>query len=179
MNKFHISVLIGAAALVSGCGGGDGHAHVYDPPPQNYTPYLEEFHIIDSYGDDTYDYANPSPAINPYVDDGLFEIYWFVDSAEDYIVNYRINDAPTIDDSRLINSDICGEGLSCDQDGLQFCQYFSDFYISCESFDSDDFYEVDIVDMIYTVPQTLYLILEVCDTDSLFCEYDYYPVLME
>lgn len=178
MKKFSLLMLTGIAILATGCGGGT--THVYEEPaPREYVPYLEEFHIVDSYGDDTYDYTNPSPALNPDIDNGFFEIYWFVDSREDYIVNYRINNSPYIDDSLLINSDFCGEGLACDQDGLQFCQYIPDFYIACESNDSDVLYEVDIVDLIDTVPQTLYLFLEVCDTNSLYCEYDYYPVLME
>ena len=179
MKKAPLITLLGMVIVMTGCRSGS-HGHYYnDIPSTNYVPYLEEFNMVDSYGEDTYDYLYPAPAISPYVDNGLFEVYWFVDSVEDYIVEYRINTSPSVEDSRLINSDICGAGLACDQDGLQFCQYFDDFTITCDSNDNNDFYLIDISDMIFTVPQTLYLILQVCDIDSYVCEYDYLPVLME
>ena len=163
MNKRIFIVLIFAMLILSGCRSGGYHEVRATPPPQRDSkPYLEEFHIIDSFGNDTYDFAVPSPVIDPYVDDGLFEVYWFVDSLEDYIVEYRINNAPFVEDSRIINSDICGIGLTCDQDGLQYCQYYPDFSITCETNDSNQTYVVDVSDMIETVPQTLYLILQVC-----------------
>ena len=38
---------------------------------------------------------------------------------------------------------------------------------------------VDIYPLIAQVPQKVYMLIEICDSDSGYCEYDYYPVTLE
>jgi hypothetical protein len=154
--------------VLTACGGGEREP-VYNP-----TPTLVHYDIVDSYGVDTAT-SSTSLAINPYLDNGMFDIFWKVNSLEDYRVNIRINDRSTPDNSFLIYSDICGANQACDQLGNVICEYTSDFTLSCNSSSR----VVDIGELFKQVPQRLYMVLEICDIDSSYCAYDYYPVSME
>lgn len=157
---------------LSGCG---GQAVAVSDPHDNYVPELRAFDIIDSYDTDT---ANPNHAplaLSPYLYDGLYEIFWDVNSLEDYRVSLRINDRASINGSTLIYSQTCGAGLHCDQSGNWVCEYTNDFYMSCNNSPT----EVDIYPLVRQVPQKVYLFIEVCDSNSGYCEFDYYPVTLE
>ena len=158
--------------LLSACGGGGGgevEVRSYNPAPS-----LVSFDIVDSYGVDTA-YSNKQLAIDPYIDNGLFDVFWRVNSLDDYRTNIRINSAPDISNSILVYSEICGAGRACDQGGGVICEYTSDFYLSCNNGRNP----ADIAGLMKSVPQSLYLILEVCDLDSPTCGYRYYPISMQ
>lgn len=160
---------------LTACGGGSTHVVAPIPPPiVNFKPELRSFDILDSYDVDTRVDSRTSLALNPYLYDGLFDVYWRVNSLEDYIVELRINDRPSPQASFLVHSEWCGEGLWCDQSGNLICEYNSHFELACEGEDW-----VDVSDLFEKVPQELYLILQICDFDSPYCEYEYYPVWME
>jgi hypothetical protein len=154
------------------------HDDTEAPHPEHYVPELRSFDIIDTYDQDT---ANPpygdlalNPLREPYF--GLFEIFWRVNSLEDYTVTLRVNDSPSIASSLSVHSEVCGEGRWCDQSGDLVCEYTDDFYLSCDNSNNP----LDIIDFFPQVPpQQLYLFLEVCDINSSHCEYDYYPVIFE
>lgn len=154
-----------------GCG---GDSVAVDDPNENYVPELIAFDIIDSYGTDTATPNYPQLAFNPYLSDSLFEIFWDVNSLEDYEVSLRINDRDTIGNSVKIHSQFCGANRRCDQWGNWVCEYTSDFHMSC-----GDGREVDIYSLITQVPQKIYVFIETCDVNSGYCEYDRYPVILE
>jgi len=162
-----VSTLFGVAA----CG---GDVAVHDP--EHYVPELRYFDIVDSYDTDTARDPRADLALSPYRYNGLFEIFWGVNSLEDYTVSLKINDRPSLVNSITVHSDVCGEHRWCDQAGNLVCEYTENLYMSCDNSNQ----LIDILPLFeQNPPQTLYLFLEVCDNDSDYCEYDYYPVLME
>jgi len=181
MNNTNTIIGLVLAVLLAGCGGsgGGGGEHVfiepYDPPS------LEAFHVVDSLGQSSEDLGNPQLILNPYIDNGQFEVYWDAFSSDDYSVEIRINDVPFIEGSRFVSSDYCGIDLDCDQSGIQFCEYYADFSMSCDppgtTNPNQGFTRFD--DMILTVPQPMYLILDICDINSSYCEYRVQEVTME
>lgn len=174
MPKIFTSVALAMlASLLVACGGSSS-GRVVDVPEQ-YLPELRVFDIIDSYDTDTANPNYPPLALSPYFYDGFYEIFWAVDSLEDYTVSLRINDTTSIASSILINSQVCGAGRRCDQGGNWICEYTNDFYMSCD----DSSRKVDIYPLIRKLPQRVYLFLEICDRNSSYCEYDYYPVTLE
>lgn len=166
------------SALLAGCGGGTGvqvNNHQPEPNGRDYIPVLRAFHLIDSYGVSTEEDYFAELVLDPYYDAGLFEIDWRVDSLEDYLVEFRINDRPELAGSRRIYSETCGAGLNCDLGAIRLCQYYSDLTMACGL----DETVTDISHMIYTLPQEVYAVLQVCDLDSDYCEYEYHPVWVE
>lgn len=177
MNRFAYLTIFAAIALLGGCrasySGGDRHN-----PPE-----LEAFHMVDSYGVATDEDPITQLRLNPFMDSGLFEAFWFVDNEDDYFVELSVNNQPQLSGRRLIGEDFCGPGLECDRDGVLFCEYNADFSISCDP-PSEQFpgqtltYFDDMID-INNLPQTLYFILDVCDARSDVCEFQILDVLME
>lgn len=159
---------------LSACGSGSNTV-VVDDPHDNYVPELRAFDIIDSYDTDTANQNHPPLALNPYLYEGLYEIFWDVNSLEDYTVTLRINDRTTIAGSLPIYSQVCGAGRLCDQSGGWVCEYTHDFYMSCEG----SAREIDIYSLVNKAPQKVYLFIEVCDSNSGYCEFDYYPMTLE
>lgn len=185
-----IVAIIFMAACKGGVYGGayveDSHYH-HEPEQhvsaENYYPWLEGFYVVDSFGFSVDSSSSSVPELDPYVDDGVFEVEWEVDAVRDYIVEYRINDIPDVVGSRLIDAELCGWGLACDTTGYQFCQYNPDFTLSCDvvtpAYVNVDSYlhPLDISDMIFSLPESLYLIMQICDTGSNYCEFDVMPTL--
>jgi hypothetical protein len=170
--------LLATAVLLSGCGGGSGGGNHHHPEPVHYPPGLDAFHLVDSYGISSEDFPDSELALNPYLDSGQFEFYWYADNVDDYTIELRINDHPDLVGSRLISSDYCGPGLDCDRDGIQFCEYFSDFSISCAP-PSATSPRVYFDDMVLALPEKLFLILDLCDTRSDYCEFRTREVIFE
>lgn len=169
-----IGLVIGLGVL-TGCGGSTSTAvYVERPAPVNYTPELYSFDIFDSYDVDTRIDSVTPLALSPYYYDGLFDIFWRANSLEDYHLELRLNDRPTSQGSLLIHHEICGAGLWCDQGGSLICEYTADLFMACEAEPL-----VDISPLLYRLPQEMYLIMQVCDINSSYCEFDYYPVWME
>lgn len=169
MNKTIALMLAISSLLLAACGGGEVHAVVDD-----YAPELHRFDVVDSYGVDTAK-SSSTLTIDPYIDNGLFDVFWQVNSLEDYQVNILINDYRSANNSYLVYSEVCGAGLACDQGGGVICQYTSDFTLSCNNSSRVE----DIGDLFQQVPQPLYLVLEVCDTRGYNCDYAYRRVVME
>lgn len=162
---------------ISGCGDDSVAA---DPHHDNYVPELQVFDLVDSYGTDTARAGHPPLALTPYLYDGVFDVYWEVDSLEDYTVTLSINDRPTLTNSLVIHSQVCGEGRRCDQGGNWICELTedpvtTDPYMSCDG----SVFQQNIYPLIVKYPQQVYLFMEICDTNSNYCEYDYYPVTIE
>ena len=154
--------------MLSACGG-EAAERSFNPAPA-----LVGFDVVDSYGVDT-GYSTKALAIDPYINNGLFDIFWKANSLYDYRVNIRINATTDAASSLLIYSDICGAGRACDQAGNLICEYTADFYLSC----NNARHPTDIASLMKRVPQTLYLMLEICDLDSPYCSYKYYPVSLQ
>jgi hypothetical protein len=171
MNSLVKIITLCFCVSLTACGGG---AAVVTPAPINYTPDLRYFDIVDSYGIDSAKQPYTQLTLDPFKDSGLFDVFWGVNSLEDYRVNVRINDSSYVSKSLLIYSEVCGRNLACDQNGAVICQYTSDYYMSC-----GDRREADIKVLFNRVPQNLYMILEVCDMDSSYCTYQYLPVRMQ
>ncbi len=140
-----------------------------------YLPSLRYFDLLDSYDQDTAKPPYGDLAVNPYLYDGQFNASWVVNSLEDYSVHLWINDRPSLNQALLVQSEICGEHHWCDQKGTLVCQYTSDLYLNCDA----NLAPLDIAPLFAQVPQQLYLLLEVCDRNSSYCEYDYLPVSFE
>lgn len=173
MNKISQCILMLFALVMMGCGGSSGREPVPEPQ-RNYIPELNYYGLVDSYGTDT-SYSNAELVLDPYLDYGVFEAYWEVNSLEDYRINFYVNNYSDLKDSTLLHTQRCGAGLTCDQDGAVFCEYNADFTMSC-----DVNGELQDVGYLFDeVPTTLFLLMEVCDIDSAYCEFDYYPVIME
>lgn len=166
-----IIAILSMGLLLTACGGGGSHS---EPPPFNPKPTLLHFDIVDSYGVDTATSSEPL-TINPYLYNGLFDIFWDVNSIEDYRINVRINDQPTVANSFLIYSEICGAGAACDQEGNVICEYTTDLTLSCNNASNP----TDISALFNAIPQELYMVFEICDLDSAYCAFNFYPVLME
>lgn len=170
MNKVSLCVYVLLALVMSGCGGSSRAVE----PAYNYTPDLRSFDLIDSYGTDTA-VSNSELVLDPYIEGGWFDVFWKVNSLEDYRVNFLVNKYPDLIGSVLVDTARCGAGLACDQSGGFPCEYYTNYTMSCD----DGATIADIYHLFPEFPATLFLILEVCDLDSTFCEYDYYPVIME
>ena len=111
MKKMLLAAIIACISLaISGCGDDSVAA---DPHHEDYVPELLLFDIIDSYDTDTAQSNHPPLALSPYLYDGLYEIFWEVNSLEDYTVTLRINDRPTLTNSLVIHSQVCGAGRRC------------------------------------------------------------------
>lgn len=165
--KNNLVVLL-SCFLLSACGGEETE-RTFNP-----SPVLVAYNIVDSYGVDT-QYSTKALAIDPFVYNGLFDVFWKVNSLDDYRVNIRVNSTADIPNSLIIYSEICGAGRACDQGGNVICEYTSDYYLSC----NNARHPTDIVSLMKRVPQTLYLMLEMCELDSPYCVYRYYPVSMQ
>jgi len=146
--------------------------YVYDEPLLR--PDFEAFYITDSFGTSS---AAPSSSLilDPYIDNGWFDISWEVDSWDDYWIEFYLSDNPGLDGAVYIGSQVCGLGFECEEDGLQLCHYSASGTISC---DTGEDREVYIDHLLYTLPQTLYFVAQVCDFNFEYCEYRFEPVLM-
>jgi hypothetical protein len=172
-NILSLIVIIVSISFTACGGGGDGEVVVVHAV--NYTPELKRFDVVDSYGIDTREPGTTPLTIDPYADNGLFDVFWRVNSLEDYRVNIRINDRAGVNNSLLIYSEICGLGRACDQGSGVICEYTDDYWLSCNNNRAIDIYPLFPLG----APEKQYLVLEICDLDSTYCAYDYYSVWMK
>ncbi len=162
--------------FLTACGDHGGH-HVV--AYQSDTPDLQGFYVVDSDGVSSELYPTEQSYIDPYVDAGFFEVYWYAQSFYDYNVYLSINDRPGVSGAYMLVSDYCGPSSHCDFDGSYSCQYTTDFELGCGL----DGVEIDhnlisISDLFFDVPDTLYLNLEVCDEFDQYCQVHSRAVLM-
>lgn len=141
------------------------------PAPTPAEPHLDAFHVIDSYGYSSEYSPVYESVLDPAVNDGLFEIYWYAESFYDYWVTVAINDRPSMAGSIILSEELCGYGLSCDYDGMQICEYTFGPSMGCGA----DLYEAhrnltSIEPLLQYLPEYLYLNIEVCDESGWACE---------
>ena len=169
MKNFLPAAFVALALLImSGCGGGSS-SRTIDPPPPDYVPELLLFDMVDSEGKDSADYGDIEYLI---LNESVFDVFWEVNSLEDYKVTLMLNDRDSPTGAIPIHSQICGAGRRCDQGGGWICDYLDDS-MSCEGARIADVYPLT------RKTPYLYLILSICDYDSAYCEYDYYRIIAE
>lgn len=170
MSKTILVFLITTLFLLSGC---EGEVRAYSYADR---PHLTSFNIIDSDGISSESNVK-TLVIDPYTDSGYFDVYWYASSAGDYHSYLSINDRPDERGSILIHSEHCGPGLICDLDGSILCQYTPDFYMGCGLDTLEIDHNLTPIDILITnVPDTLYLIFEICNVNGFDCEMDSIPV---
>lgn len=145
-----------------------------------YGPELDAFHVIDSYGINSEFDRNTPLSISPYIDNGFFELSWQVSTNQSYRAELFINDQPNTDHAIKLSSTWCGPFESCGITSYQYCQYSPDFVLQCEYPESEQRApSKDIAPLIYDLPETVFLVLEVCDDDAFYCEYSSRRVELE
>ena len=166
------------AGLVA-CHGDSCYDDCYDEPthPASYPPTLYSVDMVDTYYTNS-EYDDEHLALSPYVNFGEFEVFWDMVSRGDFFVEMKVNTRSDAVGSRVITSDWCSPWSDCYSYQYQYCEYSTDFYLSCET-PSGSVQAEYIGDMLHTLPQDLYFILEVCDTSFIYCEYQSFPVLMQ
>src|SRR5690606_33410459 len=80
------------AILLGGC---DRTTVVHTTDSDSGNPRLLGFYLVDSFGISN-EYSSAQLELDPEVDDGVFELYWDVDSFHDYTVTISINDYPDL-----------------------------------------------------------------------------------
>jgi|GEM_PF-1891276 len=150
--------------------GGHHNASYHDGPPA-----IRSFDIVDSYATNSAFEYGPY-AISPYINGGEFEVFWEVDrnNYAPYRVELFLNDRRRPYDGITLSSawcDVGGEVCSSDL-SYQYCEYDSDFTIRCDLPESNYSYGRKDVSVLFdSVPEDLYLVLEVCDESLFYCEY--------
>ena len=168
--------LILSALFMSACRGG----YVAEIRHHDHSiPELVSFNIVDSYETNSEFEFGPYQ-ITPYLDNGIFEVFWEVDSYHPYRVELFVNDSSQPDFGTRLSSAWCGRGEYCGNFSYQFCRYRENLSVVCELPESLETNEVEDISYLFTgIPEDLYLILEVCDEDLFYCEYDSIPVTFE
>lgn len=162
-------IVVVVLGVASGC---RKRVEVVEDDPSPPAVALYEYGLIDSYGVDSELYPEEPLTVDPYVDEGLFEVYWEATANKHYTFYLSVGDTRDIDDSDVVYSESCGPGRSCGRTGYAICAYSTDFYVSC---DSEDW--ADIAHFFDQVPERLYVFAEVCDTFT--CNYDRRAVYFE
>lgn len=141
-------------------------------------PELAGFYVVDSHGLST-EFSSRTSRIDPYIDHGVFEAYWYVNSHNDYRVTLSINDRPSLISAVILSTEVCGWHHSCDQSGLHMCEYTTHFELGCGIDLHEAWYNLTVIDdLFWSVPDTLYLNAEVCDLAGYRCEVRSVPVRM-
>lgn len=175
-------IIVLCSLALAACGGAyvedesyyyeDNHHLSYDEPE------LKQFHVIDTYATNTEFDSETFLALSPYVNAGEFEIYWDSDSDDHYFVEFFFNTRPTPIGGELISTEQCGPYDYCHSHQYQFCEYAPSLYLACES-SSGDYHSTYIGHRLSSIPQDAYLILQVCDDQFYYCEYEARRVSME
>lgn len=171
---FQIASLLGLLAILSSCG---YEEETYYYEEEHTSPHLEQFDVIDTYGTNSHFSPVSELAISPYVNGGEFSLLWDIRSDYDYQVDVLVNRIPSLVGSQLVSSHSCGPGLNCDIHQYLDCEYTDYFLMQCE--DSEGNLQSAYIDhLIDRVPQTLYMILDVCDSSDQDCSFQAIPVSM-
>ncbi len=190
MSRFALVIFILSSSLLTAChqsgvevGASAGVYYDYDSGYESghdhYLPQIREFGLVDSYGNDSQYSSHGSLALDPFLDFGIFEVYWDVSSFYNYEVNLYINDRPGLNHAILIGTDSCGPLESCDSIGNQVCQYNPDFYLGCGyDLDDADYFAQSVDVLLSQIPDRAYLSLEVCPAEGGYCEVQSIPVTL-
>lgn len=179
--KFILS--IAATIGLSACGSGydEYHEDHYGEshPVYSDAPEIVSFNMIDSYEINS-EFERDPLRLSPYVDNGLFELFWEIDTRTPHRVEMYLNDRPTTDRGILMSSSWCGAGENCGRNSYQFCRYRGDLTMTCELPESIITYaDRNISSLINNLPEQAYFVLEVCDEDLFYCEYSSLRVTLE
>ncbi|WP_096085624.1 hypothetical protein [Agaribacterium haliotis] len=156
--------------------GSSSSDHQY--PGSTEAPRLISFNLVDSYQNASEQQHTLS--ISPYIDDGLFETNWQVDSSERHRVELFINNRASLESALRLSSSWCGPNQDCGWDSYQYCYYQQDFSVQCELPQNTELQPaVDTSILFEQLPESLYLILEICDSELFYCEYRSQPLSFE
>ena len=134
-------------------------------------PELNRFEIIDTSGSDSATAPQSDISVSTSENDGEFELYWDIDTDDDYSVEIRINDDDETAGSLLVFSDFCDPDDSCHDNQELDCEYQSDLEIVCEDSSGDETTtDLDIIVDEDDLPEDLFFILETCDPFGFDCE---------
>lgn len=170
-----ILTIASISVFLSACGGGGSTSVGISHTSSSVTsvssydePALLKASVYDSFGDRTTIDSNVSAEIDPYYDNGLFEINWSVDAPRDYYLEVSFGYSLFIDNASIVHSEYCGPQESCDYDGFTICEYTTDLAMRCDS----RLGFADISPQIFSLPQSGYLFISACSVDLAYCEYD-------
>lgn len=171
MPYLKLSCLLFFATFLAAC---DDHSH-HEPVIERPTIYSWE--VVDSYGHSNVGYSHNghgdysrSLLVDHTIDRGYFELFWDVESYDDYSATIYINDYPGLVGAYQLDSTYCGHGLSCDEEGFAYCEYYSGSRdeISCSASNHAKPF-IDVTNLFTYHPSELYLILEACNSHSGYC----------
>lgn len=163
------------AIMLSGC---DSTTVVHQADNDARNLRLQGFFLVDSFGASN-EFSAAQLKLDPRQDNGVFELYWDVDSFYDYSVIISVNDRPDIYGAIILSSEVCGPERSCDYTGSQICQYFTDETMGCGlDLWEAEYYSEPIESLLDTIPDTLYFNIKVCDDAGYYCELDSIEVLV-
>jgi hypothetical protein len=114
--------------------------------------------------------------IDSSINSGEFELVWKVDAdgASSYNAYFYVSINDELSDSDIFfHYRYCSETSSCnlDDENYEDCWFDNNLSLVCEDSDDD---EVEIDDLIDTLPQDLYIIIEACN--SVECDTEVVPV---
>ncbi len=155
-----VSIGLIGLTLLAGCDEAYDDEPSPPPPPQALTDFI----LVDSYGVDS-GYSPDAPlAIDPFVNAGVFEVFWQARFSRYYSLYLSVSDTPYIADAIPVYETGCGPGQHCNLDGYALCQYNQDFTLFCENGPI-----IDMVEVLYEVPQNVYFFAELCGAYD--CDY--------
>ncbi len=149
------------ALLIAGCNGGGDDVEV------------EEFRINGS----SADLEDGRVTIDSAINNGEFELVWEVDddNARGYNAHFFLSVNSNLDEDNDIRfyTVWCGEFGRCDHDDRndEECWFDNNLEMVCED---DDDYEYDVDELIDSLPEDLYIIIEACN--SVDCDTEAVPV---
>ena len=156
----------------------DGGQEDTAPQIEPESVYLKQFDMVDSYGYDSYFFPYAFLSISPFINGGLFDIYWSLDAYQDYYLELTISSDPSFTESQLIYTDQCDIYGGCHQEQALQCEFTPDLELNCGNH-LGEYQDNYIGDWFDTFPQQLYLKLEICDDDFYYCEYSTKSVQFE
>lgn len=168
-----LTTLLLLGAIIAACGS-DSY------PVDDRAPELRSFHVVDSYLTNSEFEPQKALKISPFIDDGEFELFWEVQPNTVYRAELFIHSRPTPDGALSLTTSWCGPGEDCGNFSYQYCNYQSDFRLECAVPERNrPSRDVNISSLIRSVPEQLYLVLEICDRDQFYCEFQSRSVSFE
>lgn len=178
--NYKIVIAVLSALILSACG--ESSLEVYEEYSSEIyvtAPELVSIGLLDSYGNHSDFDPNYLLTISPYINHGVFDIFWEVISNKSYIVDVRINNFDGIVGSQRLFTDICDPYYSdCFQEQMLLCDYDSHFDIACAE-PNGETQVANIGHLVNQIPQSLYLIVDICNEFGEFCHYMSIPVSVE
>lgn len=137
---------------------------------------ITSLEVVDAQGHSTKNLPYTALKINPFYDNGYFEVFWDTNSYDDYHATLYINDYNTLVGAIELEGAYCGPNEVCDNQGFMYCNYNSEGHGFSSAYDgiqcSGSRYKnsmKNVTELFKRHPTTLYLLLEVCDDYSHDC----------